>query len=248
YCDGGLFAGDRAWDDDGDGVADRDYRGLRNLTAALDLAAARFPKPRRVVFAGSSGGAYGTIIGLPLVRLSWPDAELRVINDAGLGVAWGDEPERLSALVDELGAQALVPASCPDCLANGHLTGLVRWQLERDPGLRIAAISSLQDKVIADWFLRIGGEAFEAAVRAQTAPLVVDFPNRYRRFLADGDAHTALLGGIRGFIGDDVPEAVERVVAVGGLGVTVIADQAVGDWLRAFLAGDDPGWPDRVAR
>ena len=68
YCDGSLFAGDAQVDEDGDGEVDRIHAGLQNLSAALDVAKAQWPDPRRIVLAGSSGGGFGTIPGVVLVR------------------------------------------------------------------------------------------------------------------------------------------------------------------------------------
>ena len=47
YCDGGLHISDADSDSNGDGQIDRYQRGLRNLSAALDVAVATFPAPIR---------------------------------------------------------------------------------------------------------------------------------------------------------------------------------------------------------
>jgi hypothetical protein len=68
YCDGGLHISDVDSDSNGDGQIDRFQRGLRNLSAALDVAAATFPAPSRIVLAGMSAGGSGASFALPLVR------------------------------------------------------------------------------------------------------------------------------------------------------------------------------------
>ena len=47
YCDGSLFSSDAQVDVDADGIVDRYHHGLHNLSAALDVAKAEFPAPKR---------------------------------------------------------------------------------------------------------------------------------------------------------------------------------------------------------
>ena len=73
YCDGSLFAGDvdrelpNSIVEGGDPGTSMGYqRGLQNLTAALDIAAAELSEPKPDPFGnGVSGGAFGTITALP---------------------------------------------------------------------------------------------------------------------------------------------------------------------------------------
>ncbi len=240
YCDGSLFAGDADIDEDGDGEIDRWQRGLRNLTAGLDIAAQRFPNPRRVLFAGSSGGGFGTIVALPLVRMMWPDAEILVFNDAGVGVVKGDDPDFLDGLVDEFGARDLVPASCADCLSGGHLAPLVGWELERDPNLRVAAFSTYGDSIIAGIFLRLTQAAFREALLEQTGALAEAHPGRYAAFLAEGTAHTALLGDVRGFLGDDAGDSpIGGSVDIGSMDEIAVDGVTVATWFQWFVDGDE---------
>lgn len=143
YCDGSLFAGDKDHDDDGDGTPDRFHRGLANLSASLDVARADFPDPKRVLLAGSSGGGFGSILAMPLVRHVFPEAELLVVNDSGVGVARGDaDPGYVERLIREFDAEEVIPEDCPDCTANGHITGLVDWYLSQDDTVRIGVFSA----------------------------------------------------------------------------------------------------------
>ena len=45
--------------------------------------------------AGVSGGAFGTITALPLVRYYYPETEILVFNDSGVGVADEADPDLL---------------------------------------------------------------------------------------------------------------------------------------------------------
>jgi hypothetical protein len=170
YCDGSLFAGDVDIDEGRDGTIDRYHRGLRNLSAALDVARSEFPDVDRIMIAGSSGGGYGTLVAAPLVRIAWPDVELLVFNDAGAGLGKPEEPAFIESIVDEWNIRWAVPASCTDCLVNSHLTPLITWALDRDPELRVALFSSTSDSIIGTLFLQIGAVAFRGrAARAGRA-------------------------------------------------------------------------------
>jgi hypothetical protein len=193
YCDGSLHAGDRDSDSDGDGTVDRFQRGLHNLSAALDVSARTFPNPSRIVLAGNSGGGFGTIFALPLVRYLYPDARIDIINDSGLGVGSPGNPDFLRLLLDDWNLQAFIPASCDNCIGeDGHLTDFLIWQLEQDETLRLSLLSYTQDTVLADVFLGIGGPAFEAALLQEMAQQEEAHPDRTRSFITSGNSHTYL--------------------------------------------------------
>lgn len=188
YCDGSVFSGDVDLDDDGDGSIDRYQRGLRNLSAALDVVANTFAAPSKILLTGNSAGAYGTDYALPLVRKLFPDAAIELINDSGVGIAF---PGYIEFVSNEWNATAFIPASCEDCITpEGHLTGYHKYQLGEDPNLRMGFMSTKRDAVIADTFLGIGGERFEAALLPEMAELEEAYPERFRSLIADGDSHT----------------------------------------------------------
>jgi hypothetical protein len=257
YCDASLFIGDRDHDDDGDGAPDRLHRGLANLTAALDQARARQPAPAEVVFAGSSGGGFGVLLAPPLVRAAFPNAARAVFADSAVGVARGAaEPGFVAHLMDQWGAEALLPPGCgDDCLSDGHLTEVLLTQLDDDPALRVGLFSSWYDLIIGDVFLKLPPADFAAAVEAETGRLVAAHPDRVRRFLIDGRMHTTLLGDASGIVGSDLgavevpPEALSALgsLELGELATTATAGGApFHAWLRAFVDDDPAGWPDLV--
>ena len=253
YCDGSFFTGDRDFDEDGDGVGERLHRGLHNLSGALRTIRDRFPNPSRVLLTGSSAGAFGTIPGSVLVRAVYPEATLQVFNDSGVGVARPGEPAFVEKILDEQGLVPLFPETCEDCWADGHITRLVHWIFERDPDIQMAVFSSMHDSVIAGTFLNIEPDRFKQAMLAETQALHDRFPDRYRRFIVQGIAHTTLLGTPIGIIGEDVADlefssgALSSLgkIELGGLDTTVIEGMSAGDWLRAFVEGTDQ-WTDRL--
>ena len=253
YCDGSLFAGDADVDEDGDGTPDRFHHGLANLSAALTMGYQHFPAPRRIVLAGSSGGGFGTVLAAFLVRYVYPDVPIAVLNDAGVGVARSDDPSFVATIIDEFGARDFIPDDCVGCTDDGHITDLVDYLLDRDPNLRIAAISSWYDYVIGEVFLMTTPEAFRDSLAAETGALHDEHPDAYRRFLYDGAAHTALLGNVTGIVGRDLtavelpddPSVLTRI-ELESIGTATVDGVVLRDWIAAMIA-DDPAWLDLVA-
>jgi len=220
YCDGGLHISDRDSDSDGDGRIDRYQRGLRNLSAALDVAVTTFPSPRRILLTGISAGGFGTTYALPLVRTLYPGVPIELINDSGLGIARPGDPDFVRMLITDWNTQAFFPASCTTCIgADGHTTDYHKWELAQDPDLRLGLMSYTQDAVISVTFSRIGGEAFEQALRPELKDLEEAYPERLHTFVRAGNQHTFLLG--------------DTSLTAGGVSVL--------DWVTAML-DDSPDW------
>ena len=247
YCDGSLFVGDRDIDDDGDGTMDRMHRGLMNLSAALDVAVDTFPNPPEVVLAGSSGGGYGTILAATLIRRAYPNATIRVFNDSGVGLGDPVDVDFIPRLLEEFGADHLVPDSCEECFASGHSSQLLQWELDQDPNLEIAAYSSKRDIIIGDVFLGVGADTFEAELLAETSGLVASGEGRFQRFVVNGASHTVLIGDVNDFLGGDIvlPPPLDTIVVMGTLGETAVDGVTAGEWMRRFVEGED-GWTSLV--
>lgn len=188
YCDGSVFSGDRDYDDDGDGVLDRFHRGVQNTSAGLDTAAATYPSPSLILLTGNSAGGYGTNYALPLVRRLWPNVPIRMLNDSGVGIAF---PGYTLAVSTEWNSTSFLPASCETCVGeDGHTTDYHKYQLAEDPNLITGFITTAQDSTIADTFIGIGGEAFEAALREEMPEIEAAHPDRFRFLIAAGNDHT----------------------------------------------------------
>ncbi len=243
YCDGSLFAGDvdrvlpsSALVEGGPTESMGYQRGLQNLTAALDVGLAEFPNPSRILLTGVSGGAFGTIAALPLVRYYYPETEILVFNDSGVGVAKDGNPDFINeTLLAGWNASSLVPESCSDCTSNGHATRLIEWQLAEDDNFTMSALSFSADAVISFTFLMVTPANFTSWLLAETERTTNSFEDRYKRFIPSGTAHTTLL----------------REVSEGGGGIqigaldTEIAGVSVLDWFTAMIDGTD-GWVDLV--
>ena len=219
YCDGSLHLGDKDHESES---PPRYHHGLKNLSAALDVSVANFPKPKQILLAGSSAGGLATIYGSILVRLLYPDATLFVFNDSGVGVSTPDGV-RAKLTRDEWGTLQLIPPSCADCPMSPHSTPVIGWNLGHDPGLRVGIFSAYEDTVIADTFLMIGGPAFKQALLDETGKVVKAYPERAKRFYIDGTKHTT----------------------AGNLQATMVGGVTIAQWLTYMIAGD-PKWVDTL--
>ena len=244
YCDGSLFAGDvdrmlpNSIIGGGEPGESMGYqRGLQNLTAALDVGLERFPNPSRILLTGVSGGAFGTIVALPLVRYYYPDTEIIVFNDSGVGIAKEGDPDFVDeTLLAGWNATSMVPDSCAECTSNGHVTRLIEWQLTADDDFTMSALSFSADAVIAVTFLQINPASFTTSLLAETERTTTTFEERYKRYIPAGSAHTALLR--------ETSDGGGGGIQIGSL-ETEIGGVTVLDWFSAHVDGTE-AWDDLV--
>jgi hypothetical protein len=197
YCDGSVFSGDND-------VADpnfpfgpvRFHRGLRNQSAAMDLAAAVFPNANRVTVAGSSAGGVGAAGFAPfLARMVYDNQiHLSVFNDAGPVTVNPDALGDIAARAADWDFGKFYPSSCTDCDDEGEATEIIKWRLDNDSTIREAFYETDSD-FTNRFFLGLLGD------QPKFRQLVVDghgainalYPDRYKRFIVAGDgSHTAL--------------------------------------------------------
>jgi hypothetical protein len=248
YCDGSLMGGDISHDVNGDGEIEH-QRGLQNLSAVLDLAKAEFPRPRRIMLAGISAGGFATFTALPLVRFHYPNAEILVVNDAGVGIGTPGDPEAVEKMAEEWNAGSGIPQSCEGCFDRGHLMPLLGWQLERDDNMRAAIISSFRDLVITLTFLVASPEAFETALLEESGAIAERFPDRFKRFLFAGNRHTTLpidsTSDLREAIDLDIDIDIAFLEQIlGKFDETNIRGVTVAEWVTGMVEGGV--WDDLV--
>lgn len=220
YCDGSGWMGDNEVDSDGDGINDRFFRGVQNLSASLDVIARTYPNPGRIVLAGNSAGGFGVHPALPLLRKLYPNVPIDLINDSGNGIL---NPGGMDLLMNYWGAQAFFPNSCTDCIGlDGNLTNYHSYQLKEDENLRMAYISSKQDETYAQATTG-GGAAFEAQIIEAANELKSAFPQRFNSLIADGDEHTFILSNF------NYP----------------VAETTVREWV-AEMVNEDAGWTSKI--
>ncbi len=190
YCDGSAMMGDNEVDSDGDGVNDRFFKGIQNLSASLDVIAKAYPSPGKIVLAGNSAGGFAVHAALPLVRKLYPDVSIDIINDSGQGIL---DTGGFESLLTYWNARSFIPSSCSDCIgADGNLTDYHNYQLTEDSNVRLAYISSKQDSTFAV-ITAGGGAAFERQLLEAAEELKRTHPERFNSLIDNGNDHTYLL-------------------------------------------------------
>jgi hypothetical protein len=221
YCDGSVFGGDKDFTNPSDTMGTRYHHGQRNFSAALDLALKHFPMPNKVLLAGSSAGGWGTVYHRGLVRSQYPNAELSVFDDAGIGFAVNNP-----AVADEWGATTHRPPSCMECQTHPHMSYFVRYMLAHDPGTWVGDFSSYGDSVIRLFTFSPDADSFKQQLLTETAISAQAYPDRYKRFFIQGESHTAL-------------QSQFHTAQINGV--------TVAQWLGKMV-NRDPSWSDLLAQ
>ena len=196
YCDGSVFSGDNdVLDPNFPFGPVRFHRGLRNVTAGIDLAKSMFPNASRIMLAGSSAGGVGAAGFAPfLVRFAYGNTKkLTVFNDAGpVAINIFDVANNLARSADWLFGQ-FFPASCTDCDVLGQGTEIIKWRLDNDSTIREAFYSTDGDATNR-FFLNVPTQAQYRNLIVTEHGLIHDaHPDRYKRYIRSGDdSHTAL--------------------------------------------------------
>jgi hypothetical protein len=196
YCDGSVFTGDNdVLDPNFPFGPVRFHRGLRNVTAGIDLAKAMFPHKARIMVAGSSAGGVGAASLTPfLARFAWGNTtKLMVFNDAGpVAINLFDVGAILARASDWRFGQ-FYPTSCTECDALGQGTAIIDWRLSNDTTIREAFYSTDGDATNR-FFLQVPTQVMYRDLIVTEHGLLHDaHPDRYQRFIRSGDdSHTAL--------------------------------------------------------
>jgi len=196
YCDGSVFSGDND-------VVDphfpfgpvRFHRGLRNVTAGIDLAKSMFPNAGRIMVAGSSAGGVGAAAFAPfLTRLAYGNTKkLTVFNDAGPVAVNLLNVAAVQARAADWRFGQFYPASCTDCDDQGQATAVIKWRLDNDSTIREAFYSTDGDATNRFFASVPTQEQYRELILTEHGKLHEAHPNRYKRFIRSGDnTHTAL--------------------------------------------------------
>ena len=196
YCDGSVFSGDNDVVDPNFPFGPvRFHRGLRNVSAGMDLAKATFPHAHQITVAGSSAGGVGAAGFAPfLARFTFGNfTRLTVFNDAGPIAVNLDEEEAVAARANDWQFGQFYPASCIDCDPLGQGTAVVKWRLDNDSTIREAFYETDGDGTNR-FFLNVPTQAeYRDLILTEHDPLNEAHPHRYKRFIVSGDSsHTAL--------------------------------------------------------
>src|ERR1700687_3667330 len=155
YCDGSVYSGNNVVDYD---IFHTFHHGIQNLSAVVTLMMQQFPHPDAIVVSGSSAGGYGTFTGYGVTRIAYPNTPLLVLNDSGPGLQNLNDTEGVALRQMNWKYAQFVPHDCTDCATQPAY--LADWALDRDPTLRAAPFSFLQDGTIR-LFLQLNGPAYQ---------------------------------------------------------------------------------------
>ena len=222
YCDGSVWIGDHMvrWDwkfflfsglsSGGTSFSfHRRHRGLRNLSASVDLAHTLFPDATNIVVSGTSAGGVGAQAFAPfLVRELWGnDVVLKVLNDSGPIVLNVDDGLGMAARAADWDFGKFFPDSCTDpaldpeerCDDMGQSTSIIKWTLDHDTTVEEAVFSTDEDDVNCRYLDLIDTttgnclpEFRELMVEEHSNVLHGNYPSRYKCFIENGDEHGVL--------------------------------------------------------
>jgi hypothetical protein len=208
YCDGSTFGGDNDVDDPAFPFSPtRHHRGLRNVSAGMDVAADMFPRAKQITVMGHSAGGVGAAAFAPfLTRFVFGNnTKLTVYNDAGpIAVNLGTPPTAVSppdipwlsvwARQNDWQFQQFYPQSCIDdgrCNAFGQQTGIIDWRLDNDSTIREGFYETDSDATNRFFAqgdgTRMDPEAYRSLILAEHGALNEAYPRRYKRFIVSGD-------------------------------------------------------------
>jgi hypothetical protein len=207
YCDGSTFGGDNDVNDlDFPYGPTRHHRGLRNLSAGMDVAKEMFPRAKQITVMGHSAGGVGAAAFAPfLTRFVFGNnTKLTVYNDAGpIAVSLGTPPEAggpdipwlsVWARQNDWQFQQFYPQSCIDdgrCNAFGQQTGIINWRLENDSTIREGFYETDSDATNR-FFAQGDGtlmapQEYRNLILTEHGALNEAYPRRYKRFIVSGD-------------------------------------------------------------
>ena len=278
YCDGSAWGGDNQVFDptfgEAIGVPEavvRFHRGLRNVSAGMDVAAETFPKANRVTVAGSSAGGVGVASWAPfLARFVFGNkTKLTVFDDAGPIVVNLGAQVGVAARAADWDFEKLYPESCEmdmdfPCAADGQQTAIINWRLNNDATVREAFYETDADGTNS--FFVAGNFTFPSPfVPGAFTPLFGLSGDQYRQLLLAGTSFDPFGAPIGSGDGQDAlhaahPTRYKRFIVAGDTSHTALqsglfyTQEANGvllnDWTSEFLipgAGNSQGfWDDIV--
>jgi hypothetical protein len=215
YCDGSVFGGDNDVIDGNFPLGPlRRHRGLRNVSAGMDLAKATFQNASRITIAGSSAGGVGAVAFTPfLARFLYGNTvqHLTVFNDAGPIAINLDAADAVAARAADWQFAQFYPASCTECSASGQQTAIIEWRLDNDSTIREAFYETDGDSTnisfasanlpgffdplppIIPFPDGLSQSEYRDLILTEHGALNAAHADRYKRFIVSGDSsHTAL--------------------------------------------------------
>jgi Pectinacetylesterase len=186
YCTGDVHIGDASVSYGADGSRPVAHRGFRNVSAVLAWVDARGLRPRTVVVAGTSAGAYGALFYMrPIARL-FPHARLVLLGDSGVPLlsrnvevlkTWGADPVMTTLWQGERGPRTLLEAYLQAARVGSRV--------------RLAQITSDRDAIQSAFYIVSGSPEWRRAAYSLLADVKAVVP-AFRTFIIAGADHGLL--------------------------------------------------------
>ncbi|HYO72824.1 MAG TPA: pectin acetylesterase-family hydrolase, partial [Archangium sp.] len=191
YCTGDLHVGNaEAVYTSGSTSKTFHHKGRVNTEAFLARLASTFPNPEQVVVTGSSAGGFGATLNYDLIRSTFPNAKVFLLDDSGPLLKSSAMPASLRASwAKAWNYDAVMDALDPAVKAD--YAAIYPALARKYPNDRMALLSSAQDQTIRT-YLQLSATAFETALRDLDTTVLAPLPNT-RSFITAGQGHTMLL-------------------------------------------------------
>ena len=208
YCDGSAFGGDNDVNDANfEFGPTRHHRGVRNLSAGMDVAGDTFPRAKQITVMGHSAGGVGVAAFAPfLARFVYGNQPmLTVHNDAGpiaVNLGMGSPPFGCAdiaclsvvARAFDWKFSQFYPLSCildGRCNPFGQQTGIIDWRLENDSTIREVFYDTDSDRTNR-FFAQGDGTLMDPLdyrdlILTEHGALNDAYPKRYKRFIVSAD-------------------------------------------------------------
>ena len=186
YCTGDIHVGDASVSYGGEGSRSIAHRGFRNVSAVLAWIDARGFRPRTVVVAGTSAGAYGALFYMrPIARL-FPNARLVLLGDSGVPLL-----SRNAEVLKVWGADAAMETLWHGERVPRTLLEAYRQAARAGPRVQLAQMTSDRDAVQSGFYLISGSPEWRRATYSLLADVKAAIPT-FRSFIIAGADHGLL--------------------------------------------------------
>ena len=218
YCTGDLHIGNaEAVYTNGTTTQTFHHKGRANTEAFLARIATTVPNPEQVVVTGVSAGGFGAALNYDLVRSTFPNAKVFLLDDSGPLL----KNNAISPVLREAWAKAWNYAPVFDAIdptVKDDFSALYTALSRKYPNDRMALLSSQQDQTIRS-YLGLSATDFQSALLDLDATVLEPLPNT-RSFITTGQGHTMLV----------------RPAALSSQGVALM------DWLNQMQSASDTEW------
>jgi len=216
YCTGDIHIGEKDqtyWKGNKKFVIN--HRGATNVKAVLDFVDQKYVFPEKILMAGCSAGAYGSIYWLPHVKEMYPTSKLYQFADSGAGVITDN------FFMDHAKKKWDAWKNIPSWIVNKPKNLVELYSVYGDyyPDVSLSQFSYRRDKLQKLFYLLMGGKKadWKNHIKAHINEIDSSLDN-FNYYLSEGNKHCVLL----------YPRFYE----------TKVDGEYLGDWLKKLVEDD----------